>query len=56
MPMIYMITLDAHEYIGPFLSEAVAHVFAEQTQRSSYQLVRELPAYAKEYLQRPIVR
>ena len=53
--MLYMITLDSHEYFGPFLVPNDAHYFAKITHRSSYQLVPILPAYTKDQVQRPII-
>jgi len=49
----YLITLDSHEYYGPFLNPEDAHTFARITHRSSYQLVPTLPAYAMAQVQQP---
>ena len=51
---VYMITLDSHEYIGPFDNHDQAHGYAKLTRRGSYQLVTKLPAYVCSFdLQKP---
>jgi hypothetical protein len=42
---VYMITLDSHEYIGPFGCHDQAHGYAKLTSRGSYQLVTKLPLH-----------
>jgi len=49
----YLITLDSHEYFGPFLTAEDAHYWAKATQRTSYQLVSVLPSYAKDQVRQP---
>lgn len=49
----YLITLDSHEYFGPFLISSDAHYWAKVTLRTSYQLVKQLPSYAKDQIQTP---
>jgi len=53
MAMTYLITLDSHEYFGPFLKAEDAHYWAKATQRTSYQLVPMLPNYAKDQVRQP---
>jgi hypothetical protein len=52
---IYLITLDSHEYFGPFLSPADAHYWALLTRRTTYQLViaTQLPNYARDQVRQP---
>ncbi len=51
--MVYLITLDSHEYFGPFLNAEDAHYWAKHTQRTSYQLMPTLPSYAKDQIRQP---
>ena len=53
MPMYYMITLDSHEYIGPFNTQEQAHEYAMLNERWSYQLVQSLPQHAVALLRNP---
>jgi len=52
--MTYLITLDSHEYFGPFLTAEDAHYWAKSTHRTSYQLVPMLPSYGKDQVCRPM--
>lgn len=51
--MIYITTLDSHEYFGPFPNREQAQAYAIRTIRSSYQLTETLPEYAMKQLQAP---
>ena len=48
--LVYLITLDSHEYFGPFINANDAHSWAKHHNRTSYQIVRELPEYGKTQL------
>ncbi len=45
----YLITLDAHEYFGPFSTKEQAHYWAYKTGRTSYMLTTKagLPKFAR---------
>ena len=48
--IVYLITLDSHDYYGPFINANDAHAWAKYHGHSTYQIVRELPEYAKRQL------
>lgn len=54
--LFYLITLDSHEYFGPFQDIATAMDWAMATNRDSYQLAGSLKKYEREQLQVPRIR
>jgi len=53
--MYYLITLDSHEYFGPFDTTRAAKRWARRTNRTSYSILPEpaLPSYARGQLRAP---
>lgn len=48
----YVITLDSHDYYGPFASVTKAMEFVKVRGLRAVQITTELPSYAKDQLQR----
>jgi hypothetical protein len=53
LDMAYVITLDSHEYFGPFPNLFAAKDWADSKGYLSVQLVRKLPEYAMCQLRKP---
>jgi hypothetical protein len=43
----YVLTLDSHDYFGPFQNTEMAHHWAKLTNKRSYTLTEHLPSYAQ---------
>lgn len=54
MAVIYVTTLDSHEYFGPFSTEGVAHRVMKHKGYTSYQLSTSLPEYVMKQLRKEV--
>lgn len=54
MAVIYVTTLDSHDYYGPYANEAVAHAIMRMIGCRSYQLSTTLPEYAMAQLRKAL--
>lgn len=51
----YVITLDSHDYYGPFANQREAHYFIEVRKFSATRITTELTGYERNQLQKPTI-